>query len=362
MKALPTSIGLGLLLVSLAPAQDSLNCREKGSWPFGPSKAVALDSARSLAFCGSGGGAYVLDVSDPARPQRLSDAIRTRGVVQGLCYQSNRLYIAAGQAGLEIWDMTNPEAPAGLGYDATPGQAYGVAVAGNYAYVANDEAGLRVILVSDPAHPSEVGYCDTPSSACGVAVAGNYAYVADLDYGLRVILVSDPAHPSEVGYYDTDYALNVAVAGDYAYVADYDAGLRVISVSDPAHPSEVGYYDSPGSAWDVAVAGSCAYVADYWAGLQVIEFYGGGIQESFKPQAASPKPSPTVIRGVLVLGGVGSRQNTADRAELLDVSGRRVMNMKPGANDVSRLSPGVYFVTEYGSRCPVHARKVVVTR
>lgn len=49
----------------------------------------------------------------------------------------------------------------------------------------------------------------------------------------------------------------------------------------------------------------------------------------------------------------------------LDISGRMVLDLHSGANDVSRLSPGVYFVrgpkTEEGR--PVTAvRKIVVTR
>jgi hypothetical protein len=49
----------------------------------------------------------------------------------------------------------------------------------------------------------------------------------------------------------------------------------------------------------------------------------------------------------------------------LDISGRRVLDLTPGANDVSRLSPGVYFLrgpeTEEGR--PVTAvRRIVVTR
>jgi len=32
------------------------------------------------------------------------------------------------------------------------------------------------------------------------------------------------------------------------------------------------------------------------------------------------------------------------RAVLLDVSGRKAMELQPGPNDVSRLAPGVYFV------------------
>jgi len=61
----------------------------------------------------------------------------------------------------------------------------------------------------------------------------------------------------------------------------------------------------------------------------------------------------TVIRGVLVMPGLGTRSGLSDnpvmsRAALLDVGGRKVMDLRPGANDVSRLSPGVYFVREVG--------------
>ena len=57
------------------------------------------------------------------------------------------------------------------------GNARGVAVSGNYAYVAVGDAGLLVIDVSDPANPRGVGGFDTPGFAQGVAVSGNYAYV-----------------------------------------------------------------------------------------------------------------------------------------------------------------------------------------
>jgi len=40
----------------------------------------------------------------------------------------------------------------------------------------------------------------------------------------------------------------------------------------------------------------------------------------------------------------------------------RVLEPHAGANDVRTLAPGVYFVAEHGSRCTVHARKLVVTK
>ena len=56
--------------------------------------------------------------------------------------------------------------------------------------------------------------------------------------------------------------------------------------------------------------------------------------------------------------GVDSRQSTGYGVELLDAAGRRVMSLKAGVNDVSRLAPGVYFVREVQSQA---VRKVVIT-
>jgi hypothetical protein len=52
----------------------------------------------------------------------------------------------------------------------TEGEAFGVAVSGTYAYVADGNAGLRVIDVTNPQTPTIVGNADTPGAAFGVAV------------------------------------------------------------------------------------------------------------------------------------------------------------------------------------------------
>jgi hypothetical protein len=87
-----------------------------------------------------------------------------------------------------------------------------------------------------------------------------------------------------------------------------------------------------------------------------------GVEESHNPQATGLKLGPTIIRGVLVLPA-SPRLRVPPSTALLDISGREVMSLRPGANDVSRLSPGVYFVGEAQAQAQAQAvRKVVVTR
>jgi YVTN family beta-propeller protein len=104
------------------------------------------------------------------------------------------------------------------------------------------------------------------------------------------------------------------------------------------------------------------YVTDHTGdSVYVLRDTMPGIEESPKPQAASYKPVATVVHGVLLLGAVGSTQNTGHRTELLDISGRKVLDLKPGANDVSDLAPGVYFViTSSPSSSPPEGERVGV--
>ncbi|MEO0080107.1 MAG: hypothetical protein ABIK44_05470 [candidate division WOR-3 bacterium] len=94
-----------------------------------------------------------------------------------------------------------------------------------------------------------------------------------------------------------------------------------------------------------------------WAGIH--PFYG--IEEGRQPTANNSQRTATIVRGVLFLPAVS--------ACLLDASGRKVMELSPGANDVSRLAPGVYFVTPHPDPLPQGARdsagsvrKIVLTR
>jgi YVTN family beta-propeller protein len=71
----------------------------------------------------------------------------------------------------------------------------------------------------------------------------------------------------------------------------------------------------------------------------------------------------SVVRGVLFLPGASSHKPQA--ASLLDISGRKVMDLQSGANDVRALAPGVYFVRERsGARGQGSGRmrKVVITQ
>ncbi|MBN2536970.1 right-handed parallel beta-helix repeat-containing protein [candidate division WOR-3 bacterium] len=124
------------------------------------------------------------------------------------------------------------------------------------------------------------------------------------------------------------------------------AGSPCIDAGDPASPPD------PDS--------TRADMGAFW-------FFQTGAAEPGSPVVTPASRAATIVWGVLHLG-VDSKQNTECGAELLDAGGRRVMTLAPGANDVSRLSPGIYFLKDEGGRLKDEpgsrkaVRKVIVAR
>jgi hypothetical protein len=231
-------------------------------------------------------------------------------------------------------------------------------LSGDYAYVTGPR--FWVISISDPSNPAVVSSRYATGQASSAAVSGYYAYAVSLSSAtqLLVIRVADPGHPVDVGGCGTlGSARGVAVSGSHAYVVTSGKGLRVVTVADPAHPAEVGHYNIGSAANSVALVGGYAYVAHGERGLQIFQYYGVGVEETQNADVRSINQMPNIGRGVLRMGDRG--QKTGDRADLLDASGRRVMDLEAGANDVSALAPGVYFVHEARTRA---IAKVIITR
>jgi hypothetical protein len=106
---------------------------------------------------------------------------------------------------------------------------------------------------------------------------------------------------------------------------------------------------------------SRTYVANYHSStVAVLRDSMNGVKEDRTPLPLRPAsyPGPTVVSGVMHLPPAAYRFPIT---ALLDISGRDVLDLHPGANDVSRLAPGVYFVrsADSGQR---KTTKIVIQR
>jgi hypothetical protein len=243
----------------------------------GSSQSVVVSDDRDgLAYLADGdGGMKVIDVSNPLNPVLLH-TVDTPGFSSDVALSGNMAYVADGNSGLQIIDITDPfsTTPSIVGFVDTPGNAVDVSVVATLVFVADSEAGLRIVDANIPNAPQIIGVQDTLTLCQSVEVSGDYAYVADGIEGLRVLNVSDPENPWIIGGVkgrSWSNATDVEVHGTKAYVTDSGNGLHVVDIANPSNVLEIGHVETTGEAMHVSVSGSVAYVADSTSGMQLID-------------------------------------------------------------------------------------------
>jgi hypothetical protein len=238
---------------------------------------------------GSGSSAaqfFVVDITHPTSMAVVS-ATSITGFINygqsGIRAQGQYVYLVSstGTAStnlLQIYDLSNPYAPAFAGSVQVPLYGIGLWVSGEYAYVISYvgdsfASTLEVVDVSNPASPTIVGSTDTGTAGLHVAdikVVGNYAYVAGQSGGQSELLVFDIANPalpyllSSLPVAHSPQGLDVE--GSYLYETIYDGNsLNIYDISNPSSLSQVGTASLIGTCkpQDVTVEGSTAYVACY---------------------------------------------------------------------------------------------------
>ncbi|MCP4899847.1 MAG: hypothetical protein GY906_23005, partial [bacterium] len=234
-----------------------------------------LDVTAGKAYVAAGElGLQVVDVSDPVSPVVLA-VLETPGEAKDVVVREDRAYLAAGDAGLVVADIADPASPSLVGSIDIPGSAESLELKDTLVYLAGGAAGLQVVDVGSSGDPVLIGGLDTPGNAEDVAVSGSHAYVADGSAGLQVIDVSNSSSPRlESTFATTGYAHGIAVRDEVAFVGGlYDGGLQIIDISDPTSPSQIAVhsYHWPNEAWDVTIDGDLAYVVDYFVGIFVVD-------------------------------------------------------------------------------------------
>jgi len=134
-----------LCIASGLYAVDSLNVRLVGRALAGP--CFATFTVGDYCYMGGGGRFIVMDVTDPTHPTEVGHCYVT-GLIRDIYIVGDYAYVADGDSGLQIIDISTPSAPSLTGtYNTGGSAAHRVDVSGDYAYLV-DGSGLRIIDVS----------------------------------------------------------------------------------------------------------------------------------------------------------------------------------------------------------------------
>ncbi len=165
--------------------------------------------------------------------------------MNGVDIAGNYAYLAAGNAGLLVVDITNPEKPIEAGFSETLGNPYYVEVANGYAYVLGIFR-LEIIDVNDPEKPVRVGAAGSfGANTHGLAVSGKNAYIGVGSPGLYIVDIEEPTNPQVAGFYDTHgLAQGSDIVSDRIYLADGLGGVLILRVSGITPPNK-GFLEFP---------------------------------------------------------------------------------------------------------------------
>lgn len=277
-----------------------------------------VEVSGSFAFIGQGGTFVVMDVSDPNHMIHLANLI-VPDFINQIKVIDSLAYLADGNGGLQIIDVSSPSTPQFKGSYSSDGSIEDVEVSNGYAYLIEKMPtgnSLRILDISDPAAPYLVGdytvttdrwfdniavedqmvylsgssltilnVNDPPAPVLqsvtpldswfsDVQVIDGLALISGSTFGASLILydVSNPFEPTIVSEVSSlinwdDEQNRLAVKGNLAFVYN-NLILRIFDFTNLKDPVEVNTYYL--SAMDLKVVGSQVYMA--WGSLQVFDF------------------------------------------------------------------------------------------
>lgn len=196
-------------------------------------------------------GVTIMDVSNPAAPTQVA-TFATAGVTRKVSFGA--INMGGAQKGhvftAEVSQLgaVNVSDTGNLSYSGkvevmapAEGICYSSLIVGDLAYVAYGDFGLRILDISNPAGISEFGNIETTGSARKVVVKDNVALIANRAGGVWVVDVTNSAAPDSLTKLVDETVNDIAMVGNYAYAAARDAGIAVINATTANAPVVESY-------------------------------------------------------------------------------------------------------------------------
>jgi hypothetical protein len=265
----------GLSVVGLGQGRAQLLDRYRGS---GSARRVRLRDDLALLADGDA-GLVVFDISQPDR-LRWRGGFARRGAVQDVSLLGDAALLRLANGALLSMALDNPALPAsGSAYHGEPPLALAVQqepAQQGAVLIASADALRRVVMANSGATAISPEGVNLGGSRRGV-IRDDILYVADWFSGLHLYDISDPRRPRHLSNYHTPgSSKGVALLGNYALVGDDDQGLQIVDVSDPRRPRWVAELPPEamadiGLAYTMKLVGERLYLADHRGGFHIID-------------------------------------------------------------------------------------------
>lgn len=149
----------------------------------GDTRSITVYSHYALVADGEQ-GVQVIDISHPETPDMMATLPTTRAA-DHVAVSGSTAWIAEEERVVGV-SLADPSSPAVIARIPVPGTAYRVAVANGWLYVAAGDAGIQVIDIRDPEDIHLDSGIATSHEARDVSVANGHVFVADYSSGMSV--------------------------------------------------------------------------------------------------------------------------------------------------------------------------------
>lgn len=202
----------GLILIGAGTLLDGnpLNNFLERALTFNPdgilNGATNITIVGTYAYICCDAGLVIVDLQDPTKP-RVCRVLGEGTLMQPRAVQVQFRYaFVCDEEGLKVLDVTNLAEPCLVASLELP-DARNVYVARTYAYIAGGEHGLYIVDVTRPDQPKldqiyDANGCinDLCDVKLGITYTSEFAYLADGRNGMRVVQLTSPETPGSIGF------------------------------------------------------------------------------------------------------------------------------------------------------------------
>jgi hypothetical protein len=201
----------------------------------------------NYAYVAGAQGLVVLDMKNPSAPVEVGSCAlgkRDNGTTEqeavfDIKVRGSYVYVLA-DGGLNIYDASSPQSVSrlklysgGVGYQSEGG----FELVGNYAVISWLSPGLDIVDISNPNAANLPSDSDSTFFGGDVALAGRYAYIATkMPNAIKVVDVGDPSTPVVATVLLDDIPAEVAVSNSLLAVTSYDKYVHLFHLGSPASP------------------------------------------------------------------------------------------------------------------------------
>ena len=263
----------GLNIVDISDLQNPEIC---GFYPInGLGDANTVDILNDIAYFCTGYpicSVKFIDVSDPQNPYLLDEYLNTGMWSTVGCVNNSYAFVGSDNANLLIFDETDLISE----YFAI-GEIYGLTATEQFCFLAEGENGIEIVDISNVNNPTLSGNFDTNGFAHNIAFNNNMIFISDGEEGIQIIDVSEPQNPIQITTLKPNYnseiiAKALIIENKLIFIDKEWNEMFVYNIEDPFNPVFESSSKWNTSTKEVLYLNDILFSADIYYGVSIIDF------------------------------------------------------------------------------------------